>query len=102
MQYAVPPFKKVDFGATGVEEILQNVSFILSTMAFSCPMDREFGWIPDIDTPILVARANNTARLIHAIQNYEPRAVVDEVQTSGNALEGEIKVIIRVKIDESI
>lgn len=102
MQYEVTPLKEVDFGATGVKEILQNVSFILSTMVYSCPMDRGFGWEADIDSPIHIAQATNSARIIQAIQEHEPRAVVDELRVKGNALEGEIKAIIRVTIDESI
>jgi uncharacterized protein len=102
MLYVVTPFKEVDFGATGVKEVLQNVSFILSTTVYNCPMDREFGWTPDLDSPIHIARATNSARIIQAIQDNEPRAIVDEVQLEGNALDGEIKAVIRVKIDESI
>ncbi|KYD02629.1 hypothetical protein B4102_0223 [Heyndrickxia sporothermodurans] len=102
MQYHVTSLQKVDFGATGINEILQNISFILSTMKFSCPLDREFGWEPDLDSPINIAQARNTNRIIEAIQENEPRVVVDEVQITGNALDGEIKAIIRVVPDESI
>lgn len=102
MQYVVTPLKEIDFGATGVEEILQNVAFILSTIPYSCPMDREFGWEPDIDSPIQISRAVNPARIFQAIQDNEPRAIVDEVLIDGDALEGKTKVIIRVVLDESI
>jgi uncharacterized protein len=100
MQYVVTPFKEVDFGATGIKEIIQNVSFILSTVIFSCPLDREFGITPDLDSPVTIAQATNAANIIQAIQEYEPRAIVDEVLFEGNALDGQLKPIVRITIDE--
>jgi uncharacterized protein len=102
MLYEVSKLNEIDFGATGIKEVLQNVAFILSTVVYSCPMDRGFGWEPDIDSPINVAIAVNSARIIQAIQTNEPRAIVEEIQVEGNALDGEIKAIVRVSIDESI
>lgn len=94
--------QEVDFGATGVKEILQNVSFILSTVVGSCPMDREFGWIPDLDSPIHLAKATNVSRIIQAINENEPRAIVEEVRIEGDPLNGQLKPIVKVVIDESI
>jgi uncharacterized protein len=102
MQYVITPLTEIDYGATGVKEILQNVSFILSTLVYSCPMDREFGWTPDIDSPIQLSRATNAAQIIQAIQDDEPRVIVDEVLLEGDALNGETKAIIRVVLDESV
>lgn len=102
MHFEVGILKEIDFGATGVKELLQNVSFILSTQTYSCPMDREFGWTPDLDTPIVAASAINTARILEAIQDNEPRVTVEEIRTEGNLLNGELKPIVRVKINESI
>lgn len=100
MIYEVKPVNQIDFGATGVKEIIQNVSFILSTTKFSCPMDREFGWEPDIDSPINLAKATNATRIIQAIHDYEPRAIVEEITFESNPLNGELKPIVRVMIDE--
>jgi len=102
MQYEVSPLKSVDFGATGVNEILQNIAFILSTVKYSCPLDRDFGWIPDIDSNINLAKATNAYRILDAIQSNEPRAIIDEIITEGNALDGNLKFRVRVRIDESI
>lgn len=102
MQYTVEPLTQIDFGATGVKEVLQNVAFILSTPVYSCPMDRAFGWIPDLDSPINVAAATNEARMIQAIQVNEPRAIVEQVIIKGKPLDGNVKAIVRVEIDESI
>lgn len=102
MQYQVSSLEKVDFGATGVNEILQNVAFIISTVKYSCPLDREFGWIPDVDSPINLSIATNTARILEVIQDNEPRVIVDEITTQGNALDGNLEIKVRVRIDESI
>ncbi|KAB8126899.1 GPW/gp25 family protein [Gracilibacillus oryzae] len=102
MPYEVKKLKEVNFGATGIQEILQNVGFILRTVKYSCPMDRDFGWVPDLDAPIQRARAVNIARITQAIHNYEPRAIVEEVKIEGDFLNGELEPIVRVRIDESI
>jgi len=100
--YEVSNLKKVDFGATGVNEILQNVSYIMATVMNSSVMDREFGWNPNLDAPINLAVASNAANLIEAIHENEPRAIVEQVREEGNAIDGNIKFIVTVRIDESI
>ena len=37
MTHQVTATSNIDFNATGVDEILQNVAFILSTFVISCP-----------------------------------------------------------------
>lgn len=102
MAYEVTSIQEIDFGATGVKEILQNVSFILSTVVYSCPMDRDFGWSPDLDSPINLAKPTNASRIIQAIDENEPRASVEEIRFEGDPLNGEIKPIVKVVINESI
>ncbi|MCT8975487.1 GPW/gp25 family protein [Clostridium sp. CX1] len=102
MQYEVTNLSKIDFGATRTKEVLQNVSFILSTFVYSCPMDRNFGWIPDLDSPIIAAQAINSARIMKAINDNEPRAIVEEIRFEGNRKDGQLKTIVRVSVDESI
>jgi len=100
--YEVKPLQQINFGATGIDEILQNVAFILATMVDSCPMDREFGWEPDLDSPINAAMATNAARIVQAIQENEPRAIVEDVRFEGNFLEGELRPVVRVRLNESV
>ncbi|MDT3416180.1 phage baseplate assembly protein W [Brevibacillus aydinogluensis] len=92
--------KRIDFGATGVAEILQNIRMILATTEFSCPMDRGFAWNPDIDAPIPVVQARTAARLVAAIQEYEPRAEVVQVSFQGEPLDGKVKPIVKVRIKD--
>lgn len=95
--------KEINFGASGVEEIIQNVAFILSTFVMSCPLDREFGRKPYLDGPIDKAIALNNAEIIEAIQTYEPRAQVESVrydQTAEDAMQGILRPIAKVVIVE--
>jgi uncharacterized protein len=99
MEYEVTGERKgIDFGATGVAEILQNVAFILATPAYSCPLNRGFAWVPDVDAPPPVMQARTTARLIEAIRMYEPRAEVVSVAFQGDGLNGLLKPVVRVRV----
>lgn len=101
--YEVEPMKSIKFGATGVEEILQNVAFILSTAILSCPLDREFGWNMGIDEPIQLRKARIIHDVTEAIGNFEPRAIVESVEVDGDGLAGKLTPRVKVKInDESI
>ncbi|MEA0565299.1 GPW/gp25 family protein [Lysinibacillus irui] len=95
--------KNIKFGATGVEEILQNVAFILSTAILSCPLDREFGWNMGIDEPIQLRKARIIHDVTEAIGNFEPRAIVESVEVDGDGLAGKLTPRVKVRInDESI
>lgn len=90
--------QKIDFGATGVEEVLQNVQMIITTPAFSCPMARDFAWTPAVDGPITIVQAKTTAQIVEAIQKYEPRAQVVQVSYSADALNGVLKPVVKVRV----
>ncbi|PIC80550.1 hypothetical protein CSV75_01800 [Sporosarcina sp. P18a] len=98
--HTVEPMKNINFGATGVEEILQNVAFIMSTSIMSCPLDRAFGWKTEIDTPIHIAKARIASQLTEVIHTFEPRAVVNEVLFDGDGLEAKLIPKVKVSIRE--
>ena len=100
--YTVEPMKHIKFGATGVEEILQNVAFIISTPLMSCPLDRAFGWKVGIDKPIHIAKARIASQLTEAIHTFEPRVTVSEVLFDGDGIKGKLMPKVRVSIRESI
>jgi|SRR5690606_41512476 len=103
MEYEVTTLNKIDFGATGVAEILQNVAFILSTPAFSCPLDRGFAWEPEVDMPMMPAeQARLIARITDAIQTYEPRAEVVSVTFRNDPLQGIMQPVVRVRINAEV
>lgn len=104
MEYEVTAMSNIDFGATGVAEVLQNVAFILSTPIMSCPLDREFGWDWGIDDPIHIRKARYTYEVTEAITKFEPRAIVQSVTfEQADVLNGQLRPKVRVSIDaESI
>ncbi|MCL1788863.1 MAG: GPW/gp25 family protein [Oscillospiraceae bacterium] len=66
--------------ATVEEEILQNVSMILSTVRGTVPLDRNFG-VSDrfVDRPVPAVNALMRAELFDAIEKNEPRAEVVDI-----------------------
>lgn len=99
MVYTVNPMKNINYGATGVEEILQNVAFILSTFKMSCPLDREFGYDPPLDVPINVGITLSATRIVEAINQFEPRAEVIDVEVTGDPMRGKVIPKVRVTIN---
>ena len=83
MAYVVKAFslKKINLAPkTMVEEVLQNVAMILSTPKFSVPLDRGFGMAQRfIDKPIQTAQPILISEVLDAIEEYEPRAEVENV-----------------------
>lgn len=101
--YTVNPMENIDFGATGAKEVLQNVAFILSTFKMSCPLDREFGYNPPIDEPMSIRASLTGSRIIEAINQFEPRAEVVDVQVEVDAQNGKVVPKVSVTINaESI
>lgn len=80
-----------------LEEILQNVRQILSTLKGSVPLDREFG----ISTEILDSPMNSQSKLVAeiatAIEKFEPRARLRSINFSGN-VDGELTPILSLEI----
>lgn len=100
MSYEVSRINNINFGATGVEEVLQNVAFILSTPLLSCPLDRSFGWDAGIDDPIHLRKARYVYEVTDAIQKFEPRAIVENVTfEESEVLNGKLRPKVRVSID---
>ncbi len=76
---------EIDFAPqTVVEEVIQNVRTILTTIKYSIPLDREFGIDGTvIDLPINVAKAKMTNEIFQGIKRYEPRAVIESINFDG-------------------
>ncbi|WP_157118661.1 MULTISPECIES: hypothetical protein [unclassified Sporosarcina] len=94
--------KHIKFGATGAEEVLQNVAFIMATPYMSCPLDRAFGWKMEIDSPIHLAKARIASQLTEIIHTFEPRAIVTEVLFDGDGIKGKLVPKVKVSINEPL
>jgi len=77
--------------ATVVEEVLQNVRFIISTPKYSVSLFREFGVSATyLDAPMNVTKAQLAAEIATNIPLYEPRAQVKKITWAGNGETGQL------------
>lgn len=104
MEYRVEPYKEgIDlFPKSKVAEILQNISIIISTPKFSVPLDRGFGTRQEyIDMAANIAQPKIIIEIVDAIEEYEPRAEVKEVDFKvDGAKEGKIVPVVKVVIKD--
>lgn len=97
--YEVTETKKINWNVTdGIDEVLQNVAFILSSIKGTCPMDRDFAWDPNIDAPIEVSKALLASRVKEVVEQNEPRAEVIEIIVEEHHETGELKPKVKVNI----
>ena len=94
----------VNFAPDPVEEILQNVKYIMITMKYSVPLDRLFGISGEfIDKPPEIARAIYSAEIIQKIHRHEPRATVTDVisaeRVPGEFATGRFNAAVKVRVD---
>lgn len=93
--------KSIDFGASGLQSILQNVRTIVTTIQSSVPQDRQFGIdVSSLDGPIEIIKARMTAKIIDAIREYEPRVDVTSVQYDDDEENGRLIPIVKIRIKE--
>lgn len=102
MAYVVKAFclKKINLAPKNtVEEVLQNVAMIISTPKFSVPLDRGFGMAQRfIDKPIQTAQPLLISEVLDAIEAYEPRAEVENVDFVLGDRPGALIPIVEVNI----
>jgi len=93
--------KEINFRPeTVVEEVLQNVWFILNTMEYDCPLARGLGLNPDyIDKPIEAAQALSVSDIYDKIELYEPRAEIQEISFEADHLTGRVGAVLEVEIN---
>jgi hypothetical protein len=93
---------EIDFAPkTVVEEVLQNVRTIVTTIRYSIPLDRAFGIDGSVvDLPINVAQAKLTNEIFRAIKRYEPRAVIESITFKGEET-GRLIPTLEVSVNET-
>ena len=102
MEYAVSIGTPINLQPVNViEEVIQNVRMILSTVIYTVPYDRSLAITGDyLDNPIQLNKALVKADIFNAIKNREPRAEVINISFEGDALEGKLKPTVRILINE--
>ena len=87
----------IDFGATGRNEIFQNIKFIVLTEYFSVPLDREFGFdYSMVDKPMAIAEAVFSQEVAMKITLYEPRAQFRQIEFVRDELVGKLNPNIKI------
>lgn len=85
----------IDFGAVGIDEIYQNIKYIILTPYFSVVLDREFGFdYTLVDKPEPVARLMIDQEITMKIALYEPRAFFKETRYDEFEQEGKVRPIV--------
>lgn len=84
-----------------VSSVLQNIAVLLSTPRGSVPLYRDFGISVDIlDRPIPAAKAMMIADIREAIEEWEPRATVTDIEFSEDMAEGKLVPTVEVEIND--
>lgn len=82
-----------------VEEVVQNVRMILSTSAWSVPLDRLFGVNAEmLDKSTPEAMAALTSEIYMALRRWEPRCRLKNISFKGD-LDGCLVPEVRIEID---
>lgn len=104
MEYTIEPYKEkiTLFPEDKVAEVLQNISIIISTPKFSVPLDRGLGTNQEyIDMPTNTAQPRIILEIADAIEEYEPRAEVLEVDFKvDKSREGKLTPVVKVVIKD--
>ncbi|MDR1516423.1 MAG: GPW/gp25 family protein [Synergistaceae bacterium] len=93
----------VNFSPVGmVEEVLQNVRTLLTTIKHSVPLDRELGIdAAFLDKPAPDGMARLRVQIAREIQRFEPRAVIKIVEFKryeNDALAGTFYPVARIEV----
>ena len=84
---------------TTVEEVLQNVAMIVSTPKFSVPLDRGMGLAQRfVDKPIQAAQSILISEVLDAVEEYEPRAEIENVTFELGEKPGTLIPVLEVNI----
>ena len=87
------------FPKNELEEVIQNVKTIITTLQGSVPLDRDFGIdLTVIDKPVNVIRPLLVKEIKEKIEQYEPRAKLVSIDWNGEGLQGVITPTVRVAI----
>lgn len=107
MELLVEGQAPIRIGATGMDEILQNIRIIVLTTAYSVPLDRGFAHSNGfVDSPSPLETARLIAQLTEAIEEKEPRVRVESITLKAtnvqSAMQGSLVPHIKFHIKEGV
>lgn len=87
---------EIDFAPENEHQaVLQNVAIILATVQESCPMFRDFGLPSSMyGRPQPVIETIMIGKLYEQIEQFEPRAIISEIQFEVDAITGRTVPVI--------
>lgn len=98
--YEIKPSQNINFRATGIERILQNVSNLLSIIKGEIPLGRDIGISSSLtDKHTEELKPEYIKEVIDLIETKEPRVKVLEIKLETNGI-GEIVPKVKVSINE--
>ena len=77
--------------------VLQNIALLLNTRRGTVPMHREFGLPMELDKPIDAAETIAFVEISDALEEFEPRAKLDDVYFEKSA-DGTMALTVEVSI----
>ncbi len=94
----------INIGATGLEEIFQNVRIILGTVRGTVPLDRPFG-VSDtvLDEPLPEAVARLSGEIVGEVEKQEPRVKVISVHflpDADGAVDGRLYPVVEIEVKD--
>jgi phage baseplate assembly protein W len=100
-----PGAARINFAPSGVvEEVLQNIRTLITTIKYTVPLDRELGIdAVFIDRPAPDAMARLRVQIVEEIARYEPRAKIEiiEFRQGDGAIQGIFYPVALVEIIEN-
>ncbi len=79
--------------------VLQNLAIILNTKKGTIPMYREFGIdMSFIDKPPAIAEALARSAIVEAVENFEPRAKILNIEFEKGGDFSQINTVLEVEI----
>jgi uncharacterized protein len=92
----------LDLGATGLNEVLQNVRVITNTIRGTVMGDRKFGLNAKyVDAPQNVAQMMIVAEVCAGLTYFEPRVTFKSIQFDINTTTMAMDVTLSIDIDQS-
>lgn len=85
-----------------IEEVMQNVRTIVTTVKGSVPLYRDFGVNGDfVDKPVNLARNMIVKEVKEALEKYEPRAKFRGINWQGIPIDGVLYPTVKVVIENA-
>lgn len=80
------------------EEIMQNVSLIVTTIKGTVPLDREFGISADIVDAPMTRQSQLIGEIAAAIEKFEPRARLRKIEFTASA-DGKLEPHLTIEVN---